>query len=272
MSLPDLDENTGDKVAGLSIATAKAIVSAGTAISLPGIGLLLGPLLAEVIGAVIPQRRYERIVDTLKIFNKKIEQLDEAVREAKIRDEAFQDILEEGVWQAARASTDERKGYIAAVLANSLTDEELSRVQQKRLLDILGELNDAEIIILLSYSFRSQDERIAFHQQHQQVLIVGSVALGGSEQDADQAAVHRTYKAHLIRLGLLRQQYKKPSKGKEIDFDFDNGTIAPSGTSITRLGRMFLKYLDAPVDASSEKNQAAEPAVPEPAQRATAPT
>jgi len=245
MSLPDLDENTGDKVAGLSIATAKAIVSAGTALSLPPLGLLVGPLLAEIIGAVIPQRRYERIVDTIKIFNKKIEYLDEAVRNAKIRDETYQDILEEGVWQSARASTDERKWYIASVLANSLTDEDMSRVQQQRVLEILGELNDAEVIILKAYSLKGQAQRMAFIQQHEHIFSQGKVNQESSKQDINRYVMQRTYNNRLISLGLLYRQYTAPPKDKEIEFDLGNGTIKSRETSLTGIGTMFLNYIDA---------------------------
>jgi hypothetical protein len=44
--------------------------------------------------------------------------------------------------------SEERRDYIASFLKNGLTNEEMTHVQQKKLLSILGELNDAEIIFL----------------------------------------------------------------------------------------------------------------------------
>jgi hypothetical protein len=77
------------------------------AIPIPG-----GSFLAELVGVVIPNQRTERIVKTLEALGKRLAQLEELVR-SRITDENFTDLFEEGLRQAARSLSDERRvlGY-----------------------------------------------------------------------------------------------------------------------------------------------------------------
>ncbi len=77
----------------------------------------------------------------------------------------FNDLLEDALHQASRALTDERRRHIASLLANSLSREELAHVEQKKLLSLLGELNDAEIQMLKYYSLQGTEQR-EFAEQH----------------------------------------------------------------------------------------------------------
>jgi wyosine [tRNA(Phe)-imidazoG37] synthetase (radical SAM superfamily) len=107
----------------------------------------VGPFMAEIIGVVIPNQRWDRISEYVRILNEKVVNLEE-----KINNQESVDLLEDSLLQSARALTRERKEYIASMLKNGLMKEEQTHAEKKKLLSILGELNDIEIIFLKYYS------------------------------------------------------------------------------------------------------------------------
>ncbi len=58
------------------------------------------------------------------------------------------DLIEEGFVQASRSLSNERREYIANVVANGISDEEKNYADSKYILKLLGELNDQEVIWL----------------------------------------------------------------------------------------------------------------------------
>lgn len=111
-----------------------------------------GSPIAEVITAVIPHQKLERLVDFVQLLNYKIKSAERKIEEHELKTEEFTDLLEDALGQASRALSKERLEYIASLLKNSLTQQELKHIEEKRLLLLLNELNDAEIIWLKSYS------------------------------------------------------------------------------------------------------------------------
>lgn len=113
---------------------------------------IIGPLAAEVVGAIIPNQRLDRIESLLSTLERRVQPIDPQAVAARFRDLEFVDVLEDGMQQAARAVEPERIGHIAALLKNSIAEEELQRLRDKRLLAILSELNSVKILILTSYT------------------------------------------------------------------------------------------------------------------------
>jgi hypothetical protein len=216
---------------------------------------IAGPVLAEILGVYIPNRRQERIITMLEMFAEKIAHLDEKVREAKMQTEQFADILEEAMWQSARSLTDERRRYIANLLANALTEETISHLQRQRLLDILGPLNDAEILTLVMYSLSASPQRQReFIEMHNEAISVPIVVIGGIEDKSDQAAIQRTYRRNLINIGLLEPKFKKPKKNEPPEFDLKTGQIVAASNKITTLGQLLLREIGASDANSWEDN------------------
>src|SRR5688500_11999438 len=117
---------------------------------------IVGALAAEVVGALIPNRRLDRIETLLEELSRKLgDRSEDQVRE-RFTSPEFVDLLEEGLQQSARALSEERISSIATLLKNSLTEKELNHAHDKRLLELLGTLNDAEIIVLQSYTMKAQ--------------------------------------------------------------------------------------------------------------------
>ena len=136
-----------------------------------------GSLFSEIITNVIPNQRMERVVLFVEILNEKLKYLEKDVVEQKTKTEEFTDLLQDGIQQASRALTEDRLEYIALLLKNSLTDEELEHLEKKKLLSLLNQLNDTEIIWLKKYSMDKWDE--SFFEKHQHIFEPPDTRVGG---------------------------------------------------------------------------------------------
>lgn len=68
--------------------------------------------------------------------------------------------------QAAYSLSDERREYVASLIANGVSGTAISDQESKHLLQILGELNDVEIIWLRFYADASIGGDEEFRQKH----------------------------------------------------------------------------------------------------------
>ena len=107
-----------------------------------------GSLFAELAASIIPNQRIERIVDFAKELESRLSEVDRRFIRTQLTNENFTDLMEESLRQVARSVTKERCVRIAALIENSLKPEDVSYIESKQLLRILGEVNDVELIRL----------------------------------------------------------------------------------------------------------------------------
>ena len=102
--------------------------------------------------------------------------------EQKLKDDDFTDLIEEGFRQAARSLSDERRRYIANLIANGLTSDDVDSSESKHLLRILGEINDIEVVWLRFYRepYMGGDE--AFRKTHEKVLKPVAATMAASQE------------------------------------------------------------------------------------------
>jgi len=203
---------------------------------------IVGPLMAEIVGHVIPNQRLDRLEKFLLILEEKVKGVDSKVLKKRSGKEEFVDLLEDGMIHASRALSDERKEYIASVIENGIKEENLDVIQKKLILNLLSELNDAEIIMLQSYSIHP-NERNEYFEKHKNVLTPPPAILGSSPDVIDDQAIYDAQKSHLERLGLLRRRFKKPRRGELPEFDDKTGMVKAQGYEITSLGRLLLRNI-----------------------------
>jgi hypothetical protein len=125
----------------------------------------IGPLAAEVVGTIIPNQRVDRLQRFLDRLEIRIRNLEAAGIRARFMEPGFVDLLEDAMYQAARALSDERLDHIAALIKNGLTKADSEMLQYKHLLSILGQLNDVELIKLCSHARRFQRDE-GFRSRH----------------------------------------------------------------------------------------------------------
>lgn len=205
----------------------------------------VGPLAAEIIGKVIPNKRLERIEELLTALESKI-QLDEQHKVAEsLNSENSIDLMEDAFIAASRALSSERIDYIASMLKNGLTKDELEHIEYKRLMFLLSELNDVEVLILKSKALYQQDDEYeSFWKKHKTVLIPATATFNSTREEVDKNTVFQSHKTHLRNLGLIKTTFKKPKRGELPEFDEKTGMIKARSEEITPLGRLLLESID----------------------------
>lgn len=229
----NLNENNVDMATSLT----KGIV---------GMVPVMGSIMAEVVGMIIPNQRIDRIAKYIELLEKKLEGIDQDILKLKIQDEYFIDLLEDSMLLASRAITEERKDYIATIIKNSITKNELNHLEDKRILNILSQINDGEIIILQSYALIGQEQR-DYINTHSDILETPLVHMNSSVEEIDRKAIYQTFRQNLVALNLLIPKYIKPKKNELPEFDNKTGMIKATGYSVTSLGKLILRYLDLEV-------------------------
>jgi hypothetical protein len=241
---PDLDNRRSDVGAALL----KGILGAAP---------FVGPMLEEAISATIPNQKLDRLIAFAKELDDRVKYLEDDTIELKTQSAEFTDLLEDGLTQASRAMSHERRAYIASLLANSITNDQLTHVEQKKLLSLLGELNDAEVLTLKFYSLWSNQRR-EFANLHQELFKPIPRSFGSPQANVDKGALRDSYRVKLIELGLLELEYKRPSKGEMPEFDERTGRIKATGYKVTSLGKLLLRTI-APQDKVSATIEKEEP-------------
>jgi hypothetical protein len=225
-----LDNTTVDYVASAARAALSVVPFAGS-------------LLAEIAGVVIPNQRIDRIADLAARLEQKFAAMDKDLIRSKLTDENFTDLMEEALRQAARAVTEERREHISNLLANSLKSDDISFVESKHLLRILGELNDLEIIWLAFHGIGSFEARTAFVQKHQDVVRPETNQGRPSQRDFDKWALEASYKEHLAGLNLLERHYATNIQSREPEFDTLTGGLRVRDYRLTQLGELLLRQI-----------------------------
>lgn len=214
-----------------------------------GIVPVVGGTIAEILGAVIPQQRADRVTTYLRELNSKVENLAVEVRTALAANPEKIDLIEEGGYQAARATSSQRIEQIVEAVSNGLEADDADVVRRKRLLLLLGELDDDEINILNAYgrAYGGQD-RDAFAN----INLPDPAHLQSSVEVIDQNQLYQAGRKHLLRLGLLRKNYGSVKKGQLPEFDAGEGDFKHR-VEVSYLGRMVLREIGLGSPFDSEK-------------------
>lgn len=252
-----------DKGTGIVVAAAKAGIVMGGMVAGGPLAAFGAGLAAEMISIVVPQYKQERYEKWVNEIERRVQVLEGVERErAEEREHSpeFADLFENATRQAIHALSEERRQQLATLLVNSLCEDEVNYLRRKRLLEIFGQVNDAELLLLQS-SVLSNQESLEFWKQHPQLrpplahisatqsgihywkrnsVSVPSDHSKASQEDVDKSIVFESFQHHLADLGLLKPRYKKPARGEAVELDFSTGQIKSSGYETTDLGRLLL--------------------------------
>lgn len=223
-------------------------IIASTVKGLVGAIPIAGPLFAEFVGYVLPNQRLDRITKFLEIFDHRISKLEQEEVRSQLLNEGFSDLFEESLRQASQSLTDDRRSYIASLLANSLKEQDIEYIEAKHLLRILAELNDIEIIWLRFYLHLTMGGDDQFRETHKKVLTPIRATMADPTVVVEKESLQNNYKEHLVRLGLLKHRYDIDRKTKMPEFDSFTGSQKVSGYQITALGRLLLRYIGLSLD------------------------
>jgi hypothetical protein len=164
---------------------------------------IAGSLIAELITEVVPGQRQERVEGWLCHLAQRLASVEEATVRARLREPENVALFEEGAYQATRACSEERRRQIAELVAGGIADDRRDYLESHRVLRLLGELDDAEVIILAGYLQKNREGD--YWKQHANVLQDLAVRLGSSRDEIDADTVRKAGRQHLVQLGLLDQ-------------------------------------------------------------------
>jgi len=221
---------------------------AAAAKSILGIVPFAGSLLVELVGIIIPNQRVDRIAKFAAALQAKLTTLDQEFVRAKLTDENFSDLMEEGLRQAARSLSDERREYIASVICSGLSSEEIQFAEAKHMLKILGEISDVEVIWLRYYLVTTKGADDAYRAKHTSILTPLTVYPRAPSDIRDKAALQYNYKERLCQLGLLERRYETDPQTHLPIFDSLTGNAKVHGYQITALGRLLLRQIGLKAD------------------------
>lgn len=194
-----MTNNDEKKSESLELQTTDYVASAAKAAL--GAVPFAGSLLAELAGTVIPNQRIDRIVKFAKTLETRMCRIEQDFIKAQLKDESFTDLMEEGLRQAARSLTDERREYIAALISNSLSSQDIRYHESKHLLKLLDELNDVEVIWLRFYLVSVMNGDNEFREKHREILKSVTKVMSAPQSVRDKGTLQDSYKDHLARLG-----------------------------------------------------------------------
>jgi hypothetical protein len=224
----------------MTLSTNRVDVAAAAVRGAVGAVPFVGNLLAEIVTSFIPNQKLDRVARFAEILAAEVGSVKEASArlEERLKSAEGSDLLEEGLVQASRAVSDDRRHRIAAILASGLTDDVLRYDRTRKLLSILDSLNDSEILLLLFYS-RSPAMGSAWHNdlidRHPELLRPASREIGGPDSERERGAMRDSYERTLLANGLLDS--------------------AETRLRLSALGQMLLKY-----SATREDSESASPA------------
>jgi hypothetical protein len=209
-----------------------------------------GSLLGEIAGSIIPNQRIDRIASFAAQLEARIGGLEESSVRGQLGDEEFTDLVEEALRQASRSTSEERRSYLASLVANSLTSDAVEHAESKHLMRLLGEVNDVEVLWLRFYHDPTFEGDEDFRDLHADVFEPKSAVTGMSREELDDHTLQASYKDHLVRLGLLQRRVKADRSGAP-EFDKSRGEFKVGSLRTTSLGELLLRSVGM-VDLESD--------------------
>lgn len=204
---------------------------------------IAGSFLAELAGTVIPRQRADRLADFARGLASKLGVIEQDVLRAKLIDENFTDLLEEGAREAVRAVSVERREYVAQLISSGLTEVRVSYVESKHLLRLLSQLNDIEIIWLRYYDYPLLSGDNEFREKHAAILTPISTKIGSGPDVIDKEALQQNYVEHLVSLGMIVRPFKVDSLTGQPVFDIHRGEWQSQGRRTSPLGKLLLRQI-----------------------------
>ncbi len=203
---------------------------------------VVGPLLAELIGTIVPGQRSSRVAEFCVQLDARVSELEKASLQSQLEDPECFSLVEEALLQSAQVVSSNRRAQIAELVARSLTLGEMEYAESEHVLGTLRELNDVEVIRLGSYLHRSYgpDE---YRDRHSEELASVFANYASPQREKDKSALQQSYDQHLERLGLLRVRYSVDMQTKAPRFDPRTGAQKVSGYELTPFGSLLLRQI-----------------------------
>ncbi len=221
--------------------TTSADIGTAVARAVVGAAPFVGAALAEIATAIIPGQRMDRLQRFVECLAVHLDAFEKHVIEEKMKTPEAVDLLEDCYYGAARALSQERIDHLANLYVTGITSEQADHETNKKLITLLNQLTDAEVIWL---SHLAQFQHIGTEiDKHEEVLTPRTAWMGGSVEDFDAEAVQEAWKDRLIQLGLAHAKISRGTGDLGFEMDRHSGEWRRDSPEATWLGRMLLNVI-----------------------------
>jgi len=206
----------------------------------------VGSILSEIIGITIPNQRIDRVEKYLKILSDKLEKNSFDFK-AKIKENKNLLLLfEESIIYSAQTTSEKKYEWYSEFIISSIKENGVENIQQQRMLKILSELNENEVIILIFYSLNPTiGMKNKFIEEHSDIIIRGSNEMGLPAMKYVDNEFHDLYKKNLEQYGLIKRRPEVHRELNTIIIDKASGEIKQSIPQITMLGKLVVNFIGA---------------------------
>jgi hypothetical protein len=203
---------------------------------------IAGPMLAEIVGSIIPNQRLDRITNFLQELEIRLTSVEvEIFKDNKLAIDLFED----AAIVVSRALTEVRNKYVVVFMKSSISTDAADYDIKKKLLYILQDLTDRDIEILRSIKIRGH--QITETENYSSTLsecLFGKLTEQGK---IDYYAKQEVWPLHILTLersGLLKahreEQYMDNTNSH---IDMETGLPRISFYEASKLGDVFLALI-----------------------------
>lgn len=261
-NLPALGANRSDRIASALRALAN-------------MAPFIGGALAEIITEIVPAQRIERIETYLRMLVEELTRLTgqqkqtaatvEKLLADKMREPANVDLIEDGARLASRALSQQRLAYISRCVASGLLDNERDRIRHKRILSIIEQLDDEEILVLDAYGSRGHRK---FDRLRPPPPVIGAPASVREANALFDAVIAKLERLSLVTFKESTKEVELPQAvGRRVEKlripDVDAFGKPKGYRDITHLGRLVLESIgleiEEPAGAASPQSKTESP-------------
>lgn len=221
--MTEITKRPPDKTLGNTHADRTAALARALAGSVP----VAGPFIAELVTAVIPNQRLDRVEAFLLALAEELERLGAS---SKLSQSSNVPLVEEGIAQATRAFTGERRQFLANCVAHGVDADEQDKLNELKILRLLDEVGDDDLLILHAVGGPQADAKLG---------ALKPPPLGANAPDKDRARgeLHRASIRKLLAIGFLSSA---PYSDEPRRWRFGKNGAMEDGPYISALGRMVL--------------------------------
>lgn len=195
-----------------------------------------GPIVAELIGSVIPNQRIERLEEFVRQLIDRVDDLRHVAEDPR-----RVDLFEDGCFLTIRAVEAKRIEHIVEVVSRGLTGSEKELIEARRLMRLLAEIDVDHVVFMESKILHRRTEE--FERRHTEILRRPMVAGESPVEAFDPVTLRDLRVQQLTRLGLLQPRFRRAKRGEMPEWDHSTGMMKAGGWKLTSLGLLLLRYL-----------------------------
>ncbi len=164
-----------------------------------------GRFIGSLISTLIPDQRIDRLESYVTILASKLEGIGEDQERLIAASPEHVDLFEEGAFRAARALSEQRIRHFALIVAIGMTKGTAEAIAQKRLLTLLSDLDEQDIVTLNWHVLKNRVEGGPYAENHPELLMPQwpPATVWSAREVRESEALRQAINSKLIRYGLV---------------------------------------------------------------------